>query len=276
MEQTDVVLRVLSFESRRQTEMEALISKQGACPTVVASMREIPFDENPAALQFLRSLRDGDVDVVVFLTGVGARALRTAISTECPDDEFVTLLERCLIVTRGPKPGVVLREWGLGVDAQADEPNTWREVVTALYGLEAVAGQTIAVQEYGIANDAFYQALRDGGARVLPVPVYRWCLPDDRRPLESGIRRTVEGGFDVLLFTSANQLSNVLEIAESLGLSAEWRQAAKECVIGSVGPTASEALRQAGLQVDVEPKKPKMGPLVRETLAEAISRIQQP
>ncbi|MFP6769007.1 MAG: uroporphyrinogen-III synthase [Planctomycetaceae bacterium] len=256
--------------------MEALIIRHGACPTVVASMQEIPFDENPAALRFVRSLREGHVDVVVFLTGVGARALRTAIGVECSDDEFVSLLGRCTIVTRGPKPGIVLGKWGLRPDAQAAEPNTWREVVTALSGLEAIAGQTIAVQEYGIANAEFYQELRDGGARVLPVPVYRWCLPDDTGPLESGIRRTVDGGFDVLLFTSANQLSNVLEIAERLGLAAEWRQAAKQCVIGSVGPMASDAVREAGLQVDVEPKKPKMGPLVRETLAEAISRIQPP
>ena len=36
------------------------------------------------------------------------------------------------------------------------------------------------------------------------------------------------------------------------------------------------ALRDAGLRVDIEPTHPKMGPLVRETLAEAISRTRPP
>lgn len=276
MRDTEVTLRVLSFESRRRSEMESLIVRQGACPTVVASMQEIPLAENPAALEFLRSLRSGGVDVVVFLTGVGARALGKAVAQECPHEEFVRLLQRCTIVIRGPKPAAVLKQWGLAVDARAEEPNTWREVLSALTALEAIHEKRIAVQEYGISNPDFYEALRERGAEVIPVPVYRWCLPDDTGPLLAGIRGTVAGEFDVLLFTSAQQLRNVLEVADNAGLAEAWREAALGCVIGSVGPVASAALRESGLRVDVEPLTPKMGPLVRETLARATSRTRPP
>ena len=268
--------RVLSFESRRQAEMAAAILRHGGQPTVAASMREIPLEENVAAMEFVEALRAGTVDTVVFLTGVGARTLAEAVAGECSLEELVGLLDRCTVVIRGPKPAAVLKEWGLGVDGRAAEPNTWEQLLPVLDELGAVANRTVAVQEYGVPNTPFYESIVERGGRVLPVPVYRWGLPEETGPLEAGIRGTVAGDFDVLLFTSAHQLTNVLAVAERLGLGEAFRRAAGACLLGSVGPTASSALRDAGLRVDIEPTHPKMGPLVREALAEAISRTRPP
>jgi uroporphyrinogen-III synthase len=48
-------------------------------------------------------------------------------------------------------------------------------------------------------------------------------------------------------------------------------------VVASIGPTASERLRQHGLPVDLEPSHPKMGILVKETAdkAEALLRAKR-
>ena len=268
--------RVLSFESRRQSEMAALIRRHGGQPTVSASMQEIPLAENPAASGFVEALRSGTVDTVVFLTGVGARALAAAVAPGCSRDELVGLLGRCTVVIRGPKPAAVLKEWGLRVDGRAAEPNTWEQLMPELDRLDAVDGRTVAVQEYGIPSTSFYESIRRRGGRVLPVPVYRWGLPDDMGPLEAGIRDTVAGRFEVLLFTSAHQLTNVLAVASRLELAEAWKRAAGGCLLGSVGPTASAALRGEGLRVDIEPAHPKMGALVREAMTEAISRTRPP
>jgi uroporphyrinogen-III synthase len=40
-------------------------------------------------------------------------------------------------------------------------------------------------------------------------------------------------------------------------------------VIGSIGPTTSEALDEAGIKADPEPSHPKMGFLVQETAGRA-------
>lgn len=268
--------RVLSFESRRQREMSELIRRHGGRATVVASMQETPLSDNHKALWFVDELRNGKIDTVVFLTGVGATTLAESVAGECSKDELVKLLERCTIVVRGPKPATVLVDWGVRIDGRAAEPNTWQELMPELERLEAVAGRSVAVQEYGVPNPLFYEAISNRGGRVVPVPVYRWSLPEDTGPLEQGIRDTVSGGFDVLLFTSAHQLTNVLAVAERLGLGQAWRQAAAACLVGSVGPTASAALKSSGVRVDVEPAHPKMGPLVRETLMESISRTRPP
>ena len=65
-------LRVCSFESRRSEEMRSLLARQGVVATIVPSMRELPLESNPLVFAFAESLLAGRVDVVVFLTGVGA------------------------------------------------------------------------------------------------------------------------------------------------------------------------------------------------------------
>jgi len=269
-------LRVCSFESRRSSEMEALLRRFGAEPTVAPSMRELPLDENPAAFACARRLLAGEIDIVIFMTGVGAQALLDAMSLRHSREELLASLNRCCIVVRGPKPVAVLREWGTHIDHRAPEPNTWREVIAVLEsGQVELPGKTVAVQEYGIANPEFYEALQTRGADVVPVPVYRWDLPDDVGPLEDAVRGAVNGGFDVIMFTSAFQLQCVQTIADRLQLLDAWREAARQCVIASIGPTASEALRAAGLAPDLEPSHPKMGHLVRETCAEAFDLLHR-
>lgn len=261
-----LALRVCSFESRRRTEMESLLQRCGAIPTVAPSMQEIPLEQNEIALRFAERLLRGEIGVVIFLTGVGARALMDAVTTWHERSEILAALERCTIVVRGPKPVAVLREWGTRIDHRAPEPNTWRDLLSTL-DVEAVplVDRTVAVQEYGRPNTELYAELSRRGADVFPVPVYRWALPDDVAPLEEAVRRTVQGEFDVLMFTSAYQLINVLEVAARLELRDDWLQAANRCVIASIGPTASETLREEGLPPDLEPSHPKMGHLVVET-----------
>ncbi len=255
--------------------MASLIRRQGGEPTVVASMQEVPLEDNRAVWKFAEALRAGTIDVVVFLTGVGAKAVLEVVETRMDRDEFLAALRGCVRVVRGPKPAVVLREWGTPPDFVADKPNTWREILSVLDGKLALAGKTVAVQEYGQPATELHAALAEQGAEVISVPVYRWELPDDVGPLSDAMQATIAGRFDVLLFTSANQLNNVLEVAEREGLRDQWLSAARACVIGSIGPTASERVRSFGLTVDVEPEHPKMGHLVRETLAAAPGILTQ-
>ena len=259
-------LRVLSLESRRADEMRSLIERHGGVATVAPSMREIPLEENPAAFAFGEELLAGRIDVVVFLTGVGAAALMESLETRWPRAEVVSALERCITVVRGPKPTVVLSKWGLRIDHRAPEPNTWRELLSTLADAVDLSGRRIAIQEYGKPSDELYRELESRGASLLPVPVYRWALPTETAPLRDAVHRTIAGDFDVILFTSAQQLHSVLEIAGESGLSSEWLAAANRCVVASIGPTATETLVEGGLGVDLQPLHPKMGPLVKEAI----------
>ncbi|HEX6985365.1 MAG TPA: uroporphyrinogen-III synthase, partial [Planctomycetaceae bacterium] len=205
----------------------------------------------------------GRIDAVVFLTGVGAETLLEALKPRYEPSELFAALDRGRVVVRGPKPTAVLKRWGVRIDLKAPEPNTWRELAAAMRDAFDLAGKTVAVQEYGKPNEAFYDELRALGAAVLPVPVYRWALPEDTGPLEDAIRDAAHGVFDVVTFTSAQQIENVYEVTTRLGLRDHFDEALRKSVIVSIGPTCSERLREYGLEPDLEASPPKMGQMVR-------------
>lgn len=254
---------VCAFESRKAEEIRSLIERHGGVATVAPSMREIPLDENPAAFAFGAELLAGRVDILLLLTGVGTRALMDVLETKNSREEILAALGKCCLVVRGPKPAAVLREWKLRIDHQVPEPNTWRDLLTLLDERVPVPGKTVAVQEYGQPNSELYAGLTERGAHVVAVPVYRWALPEDIAPLRSAVRATIDGHFDVLLITSAQQVHHILQVAEADGLKDAWLAAARRCVIASIGPTASETLVSLGLPPNLEPEHPKMGHLVR-------------
>ena len=268
-------LRVLSFESRKADEMRSLIERQNGEPTIAAALKEVPLGITPEIRDFVEHLRRGVFDLVIFMTGVGAEALAAAVETEFARDDFLNWLRQTRIVVRGPKPATTLKKWSVPFAARADEPNTWHEVVAAVLktvGSEAalpLAGLTIGVQEYGQPSTELYAELVRLGATVQPVSVYRWSLPDDIEPLKAALIATTQDAFDVVLFTTAQQLVHAADVAESLGIKDAWLKAVSRCVVASIGPTASERLREYGLPVDLEPQHPHMAHLVRETLERA-------
>ncbi len=259
-------LRVLSFESRRATEIAELIRRQGGDVFVAPSMRETPIENNPEAFAFAEQLFRGEFDMMIFLTGVGTRALDKILASHYPPQAFPEALRQITIVARGPKPLAALREMQVPVAVTVPEPNTWREVLAATANRPE---RIIAVQEYGKSNPELLDALRARGADVTPVRVYQWDLPEDTSKLREAIRRIIEGQVDVALFTTSIQLTHLFRLAAEARLEEKVLAGLRRMVIASIGPTTSEALEEFGLAADLAPTHPKMGLLVKETAEQA-------
>ena len=260
--------RVLSLESRRAREMSVLISNHGGQPTVVASTREVSSGPNDEELAFADGLVHGQFQMVIFLTGVGTRALAQAIEPSCPREQFVAALSKITVVARGPKPVAVLREFGVPITLTVPEPNTWREILQTLdehAPTIPLKGIRIAVQEHGMPSRDLYAGLEQRGAEVFAVPVYKWEPPEDPEPLRAAIRDLARGVFDVVLFTSSVQAHHLFRLADEMGLHAEVMGGLRRAIIGSIGPVTSETLREYGIPPSLEPSHPKMGFLVKET-----------
>lgn len=274
-------LRVLILESRRATEMAALVTTYGGQPISAPSMREVPLESNAEALAFADALERGEFDLVLLLTGVGTRALLAVMDgVRGSRDRFVEALRGTRVMARGPKPLAVLREIGVPAWLTAPEPNTWREVLAALDGKAAeypLAGRRMAVQEYGESNPELLAALDERGAIVTRVPVYRWALPEDLEPLKAACRTLAEGGgVDVAMFTTATQVVHLLQVAESLGLADGVKTGLRQVVIASIGPTTTEELLAQDVgPPDLEPSHPKMGFLVREAAERASDLLRR-
>ena len=75
------------------------------------------------------------------------------------------------------------------------------------------------------------------------------------------------GEFQAALFTTAVQIEHLARVAKELGMEAAMLDGLRKCLIGSIGPTTSEALEEFGVHPNLEPTHPKMGLLVMETAA---------
>lgn len=259
-------LRILSLESRRSNEMTKLIRTYGGEPFVVPAMREVSLDSNRLALEFMEKMIAGEFDLVIFLTGVGVRALMSIVEGAGKRDDFLASLKKSRIAARGPKPVAALKELGVPIAVVAPEPNTWREMVLALeeeFG-EALTGFRVAVQEYGTSNPELLEALAEKSASVTKVPVYQWALPEDLRPLREAVLGISSGGVDVVLFTTAAQAIHLFQIATQMDSVDDLRTGLRSVVVASIGPTTTETLNQYGITPDFEPSHPKMGFLVNE------------
>jgi len=268
---------VLLLESRRATELARLVRNFGGTPIEAPSLREEPLNTDAETLLAAEDIIAGRFDAVIFLTGVGARRIVDVVDRAGRREAFAAALNRTKVVSRGPKPMPVMRELGVRVWALAPEPNTWREVVATLDRRAAelpLAGAHLALQEYGGPSVELARALEARGATVTSLFVYRWTLPDDIEPMKSGIEAMCDGQVDVMLVTSAVQVTHLLQIAEAMGRAGDVRRRlASRVVIGSIGPTSSESLRRHGLEPDFEAAPPKMGVLVTELAARAASLL---
>jgi uroporphyrinogen-III synthase len=271
-------LRVLSLESRRAPEMAKLIENYGGRAIVAPSMREVPLESNTEALAFARTLAANGFDMVIFLTGVGTRALARVVETIYPLEQFAEALRKVTVVARGPKPVAALKELGVPVTIAVPEPNTWRDLLRALdekSGTAALKPKRVAVQEYGASKAELLAGLAERGAQVTRVPVYQWALPEDTGPLRASVETIARGEIDVALFTTSIQVAHLLRIAREMNLEQKLRLAFARILIGSIGPMTSEELREQGLTADFEPAHPKMGFLVNEAAQRGEGLLEQ-
>ena len=273
-------MRVLTLESRRAAETATLIARHGGQPIVAPALRELPLESNGPALEFSAALLLGEIDIAVFLTGVGVRSLVEVLARAHPGGEIREALARTKVAARGPKPSGVLREMGVPIWVSAPEPNTWRELLAAMEARSSeqpIAGALIAVQEYGVPNQELLDALEARGAGVMRVPVYRWALPDDLQPLKDAARAIAGGDVDVLLLTSGVQLAHLWKVVDMMGCDADFRRGLASVFLASIGPSTSEEMARHGLAPDLEASHPKLGFLIREAAERApLARESRP
>jgi uroporphyrinogen-III synthase len=264
-------LRVLALESRREKEIASLIRNAGGQPTVIPVMREIPLESNLEAFAFAESLLHSGFDLVIFLTGAGAKILFQAVLTRYQREEFLAALRRTAIAVRGPKPVAVLREYGIAPGVVSPSPSTWREVLASLDAAypQGLRGLRIAVQEYGAVNQPLIEGLQERGARITQVPVYQWALPEDLDEMRETIRALLRGEYDVILFLTGIQCKHLLQVAEEMHVLDAILRSLRGMVVVSIGPSTTEELARHGIAPDFQPSQPRMGLLVSEAAAAA-------
>jgi uroporphyrinogen-III synthase len=252
---------VAILESRIGAHLGELIAKRGGMPLLAPALAEVP-DIDPEALRaLLRAGRAAPIKFAIFQTGVGTRALFQAADVLGLGAELASLLAAAIVVVRGPKPTGELNARRIRIDRRAQSPFTTDDVLDALADVD-LTGVPVMVQRYGAENAGLRAALEARGAEVREIATYRWALPQDLSPLRQLLESLSEQGVDAVVFTSAVQVQHLFQVAALEGRADRIVGDLRRCLIASIGPVCTRALRQLGLEPDFEASPPKLGPLV--------------
>jgi uroporphyrinogen-III synthase len=253
---------VAILEHRFTKEFATLFERAGATVSACPMLEEKPI-ENPDELQnFVRGVVSGNLDAMIFLTGVGARFLVAEAESAGLKDEFIAALERLIVIVRGPKPVAALRQLGVRIDVIPDNPTT-EGVIDALRTRE-LQGKRVGIQLYGTPNPQLVSALEAKGASVTAVQVYAYGAASDSAAVSKLIGRVLDGQIDVMAFTSGPQVQILFDFAAQAGIADALQAALSTRVtIASIGEVTSRALAKRKLSPAIVPTQSKMGALVQ-------------
>jgi uroporphyrinogen-III synthase len=261
-EVTVALPKIALLEARMTHELARLVERHGGEPLCVPAVRERNDLDASRADRIIAALVGQSYDVVVFMTGVAVSLLFEIAERIGRRPDLVAGLYGVTTICRGPKPTAALRGFGVVPTLTAREAFTSAEVIDAFAGLE-LEGRRVLLFHYGERSDSLAETLLARQAIVDEEWLYRWQLPEDTSGLERLAASIVAGEVDALAITCQIQFRHLHEIARRIGLERDLVRTLNERVIvAAVGPTCHAILQMHGVEVDVMPDHPKMGPLI--------------
>ncbi len=261
---------------RRSSEQISMLTGRGAeCvhgPTIKTHPLRPEAEMRAATEAFLAD----PPEIVVLTTGIGVRGWLAAADSLMLGEDLRRALAGSMLISRGPKARGALVTADLDVAWNAPRA-TSAEVIDYLAELD-LGKRRVAVQLDGAAGSRLMSGLAALGVDAMPIPVYRWSLPDDLGPAESLIRSICEGRIDAVTFTARPAVENFAEIAQSMGRFDEVVEAFERRVrFFCIGPVCASGAVASGFTTVFEPERSRLGALsmfVTSTLAADNGEIQ--
>jgi uroporphyrinogen-III synthase len=247
---------------RRAEEQGELLRRMGAELSYGPVLRTLALgDATPLRTATERLLADPPT-MVLLTTGIGVRSWIAAAESWGLADDLLQMLSEAPIYARGPKAHAAAIQAGLPVWRR--EPSERLDAMVEQLTGRSLQGSHLALQLYGNDVPWAVTALEAAGARVTPVPVYRWVVPDDDGPARRLVREVVDGQLSAVTFTCPAAARSLLRIASEDDLGEELLRALRTRVAAAcVGPVTEEAARAVGIRVACAPNVGRLGLLVR-------------
>ncbi|MGC4946553.1 uroporphyrinogen-III synthase [Streptomyces sp. DT224] len=258
--------------ARRAEELGTLLRRRGATVVHAPALRIVPLADDGELLAATEQLVAETPDVVVATTAIGFRGWIEAADGWGIGDRLLDTLRGVELLARGPKVKGAVRAAGL-TEAWSPASESMAEVLERLLE-EGVRGRRVALQLHGEPLPGFVESLREAGAEVVGVPVYRWMPPEDIAPLDRLLDLIAARALDALTFTSAPAAASLLGRAEERGLLTEVVTALRGGIVPAcVGPVTAVPLQARGIDT-VQPERFRLGPLVQLICRELPARAR--
>ncbi|WP_035274207.1 uroporphyrinogen-III C-methyltransferase [Desulfogranum japonicum] len=166
----------------------------------------------------------------------------------------------------GPKIAVVgkttaeeLGRYGIRADLLPDT-FTGEGLAQSLLESQVGKGSKILLPRALRASEVLPETLTDAGAEVDVVPVYQNVPPQGRK--EELRQQLVQGDIDLVTFTSSSTVTNFITMVAPED-EEELKQLMQGVTIAAIGPITAETIREAGLQVHIQPERYTIADMVR-------------
>lgn len=232
---------VLTRAQEQAREFSQLLAAYGAEPVEVPTIQIVP----PASWQALDDAisRLGTYQWLIFTSVNGVGPFMDRLHAAGKDARALANLRICAI---GPRTAQELKTYGLTADLVPTEFQA--EGVIASLTQVGIRGNRVLIPRAEVAREILPEQLRELGAAVDVIPVYRTIVPTV--DVASLTQQLHEGRVAALTFTSSSTVRNFVELFG--GQEAVTRLVA-QVAIACIGPITARTAEEHGLTVTIMP-----------------------
>ena len=233
----------------------------GAEPIVLPTIQFSPPKDFSQVDQAIAALKECPYDWVIFTSANGVRFFWERFCNLGPEARVFSETQLAAI---GPATAQALVERGLKVDFM---PKRFLAEEIA-NGIGDVVRCRILLPRADIARRALTQLLREKGAHVDEVAVYRTLPADEGSAQVHRVKTMLEQGeINVITFTSSSTVRHLLELLEDSSLL-------ENVAVACIGPITAATAQELGLHVDIIAREHTIDGLLQALMEEAKSHAQ--
>lgn len=235
---------LITREKSQAKEMAELLKERGWEPITVSAIQFQPL-WNSEIKKVLRRLYS--FDWLIFTSANGVKFFKNAMVKAQVDWRRV----KAKICAIGEVTAGSLRELGIVPDII---PSRYiAEGITEVFKRKKIRRKKILIPRAEIAREVLPESLREMGAYVKVLPVYRTISP---RNLKKNLMAHIDD-VDIITFTSPSTVRNVMRYPEV-------RKGIQNLPVAVIGPITASELRKYGLKPAVVSKKFTVHALIKE------------
>ncbi len=233
-------------------EVAELVSRMGGIPYIAPTVEIRLVQDIGRVSEFIKMIRQGKIDLVIFMSVNGVRGLVKAWANNHPLAELVELLNKTTVIAVGPKTRSELEAHGVKVSLTPLQYSA--EGILASLGETELKGRTVAIPRRTAPDPYLRRRFESLGAKVIEVAVYESTSPSDQSRVIGLIDDLLNGRVDVITFTSPSTAQNLFEVAGKRGVSERLRDRLDRGItVAAIGPTTRKALEDLGVTVHIMP-----------------------
>ena len=222
---------------------------------------------------FANRLLTADIDVVIFVTGVGARYLIEHACKTVDRQRFLNCLQDVTTVAGSKSAAEQLRRQGIEPTLEIDSAAMWRDILMTIDRRLRITNQSVALEEsgdvYGLAS-----GLEARGAQVSRIPIFPNIVPDNPQAAITFFEQIDAHEFQSILFGSPKDAANFCFLASRYGRARLTNHLLDNHIVLAVDPEAAEYLEDRGTVVDFVSREPEIEKAITE-IAGSIEQIKK-